>query len=220
MIKAAIFGFLVFLAGAAIAQADTYRVLTLRAAPGQLESLLDRLQIDRQTMKGRVLLMRHSQGDHWDVMLLEPATADPAAMEDFSDLTDFELGFLAESGTSFEALQASAADAGLFHIEMFHARAGMKADLVEQRVRENHYLSATGQVTNSVFVTQFGSDVDVFTIGFHESMAALDRGPTVSDKDAEAAAKSAGFKNRADLGFYLRSLLVRHHDTLAVPVGP
>lgn len=33
------------------------------------------------------------------------------------------------------------------------------------------------------------------------------------------AAQKAGFKNRADLGFYLRSLLSRHHDTLAVPVG-
>ena len=31
--------------------------------------------------------------------------------------------------------------------------------------------------------------------------------------------REAGFKNRADLGFYLRSLLISHRDTLAVPVG-
>jgi hypothetical protein len=40
----------------------------------------------------------------------------------------------------------------------------------------------------------------------------------VSDAEAELAAKAAGFKNRSDLGYYLRSLLVGHHDTLAVRV--
>ena len=50
-------------------------------------------------------------------------------------------------------------------------------------------------------------------------MTAFAKGPTVSDSAAETAAKNAGFKNRADLGFYLRSLLTSHQDTLAVPVG-
>jgi hypothetical protein len=198
--------------------ADSYRVSTLRAAPGQLELLLDELKDYRKAKRGQVLLMRHSQGDHWDVMLLEPAGADPGKLQDFGELADFQLSFLAQSETSLRQIQASAESAGLFHIEMFHARAGKKAELIDQRVRENQYLERTGQVSNSVFVTQFGSDVDVFTLGFHSSMAALDRGPTVSDTKAEEIAKEAGFKNRADLGYYLRSLLVRHHDTLAVPV--
>ena len=36
-------------------------------------------------------------------------------------------------------------------------------------------------------------------------------GPTPTSGQREA-----GFRDRADLGLYLRSLLVRHHDTLAV----
>jgi hypothetical protein len=201
------------------AQADAYLVTTLRASPGQLESLLDEVSTYRADHSGNVVIMRHSQGDHWDLMLLEPAVSDGTAQPDFDALVDFQLSLLADSETPFTQIKAASAQAGLFHIEMFHALAGKKAALVDQRIRENQYLQQTGQTTNAVFVTRFGSDVDVFTVGFHRDMAALDAGPTVSAAKAEQIAKAAGFKNRADLGFYLRSLLISHHDTLAVPVG-
>jgi hypothetical protein len=208
---------------AAFANADTYLVTTLRASPGQLESLLDEANVYRAGRDGNVVLMRHSQGDHWDLMLLQPAASAAAApgksQPDFDLLVDFQMSFLAHSETPFSDLKAQAAGAGLFHIEMFHALAGKKAALIDQRHRENQYLQQTGQTPNAVFVTRLGSDVDVFTLGFHKNMAALDAGPTVSAARAEQIAKQAGFKNRADLGFYLRTLLTSHHDTLAVPVG-
>ena len=203
----------------ASAVADNYRVTTLRASPGQLETLIGEVQAYRQRMRGRVIIMRHSQGDQWDLMLLEPAGNEPANAGDFGDLVDFQLGLLAGSDSSFARLKASADETSLYHIEMFHALAGKKAALVDQRVRENQYLQLTGQTTNAVFVTSFGSDVDVFTVGFHKDMHAFAKGPSVADAAAEKAATDAGFKNRADLGFYLRSLLISHHDTLAVPVA-
>ena len=64
-----------------------------------------------------------------------------------------------------------------------------------------------------------GSDVDVFTIGFHKSLEAFAAPASVSDEEKEAAAIEAGFKDRSDLSFYLRSLISSHHDTLAVKVN-
>jgi hypothetical protein len=201
------------------ALADSFRVTTLRASPGQLETLIDEVRAYRQQQAGKVIVMRHSQGDHWDLMLLEPAGANPTDGFDFGALVDFQHDFLADSDDSFASLNNSAGETSLYHIEMFHALAGKKSALVDQRIRENQYLQETGQTTNAVFVTSFGSDVDVFTVGFHTDMQAFSGGPTVSDAQAEKVAKEAGFKDRADLSFYLRSLLISHHDTLAGPVG-
>ena len=191
----------------------------MRAAPGKLEQLLDAARVYRAEAKGNVILMRHSQGDHWDLLLLEPLGPELEAGGDFSELVDYELRMLAQSQSSFPELKARAKQTSLYHIEMFYALAGRQAALVDQRERENRYLQLTGQVTNSVFVTRFGSDVDVFTIGFHDSLASFAKGPSVSDNQAEQIARQAGFKDRADLGFYLRSLLLGHHDTLAGPVS-
>ena len=53
-----------------------YEVSLLRAAPGQLLALMDQLQ-DRMTVYDaagdqRPAMLRHSQGDHWDLMLIRP----------------------------------------------------------------------------------------------------------------------------------------------------
>ncbi|MGI9294783.1 MAG: hypothetical protein ACR2PS_12435 [Pseudomonadales bacterium] len=214
----ATFAGLVFLSSSVLA--ESFRATTLRAAPGQLEGLLEEVKSYRKTKRGKVIIMRHSQGDHWDLMLLEPAGREYADMTDFSSTADFQHSFLADCNTKFRQLKASADEAGLYHIEMFHALAGKKQALLDQREGENEYLKTTGQTINSIFVTRFGSDVDVFTIGFHADMTAFAKGPSVSDEEAELAARKAGFKNRADLGFYLRSLLTSHYDTLAVPIAP
>lgn len=203
------------LLGSALVQAEQYRVTTLRASPGQLQNLVQQVSTIREAQKGNVIVMRHSQGDHWDLMLIEPINS---AAGEYRPLVDFQLSFIAESTAPFYQLKREAGSNSLYHIEMFHALAGKHDALVDQRLRENDYLQATGQVTNHVFVTVLGSDVDVFTLGFHRDMAAFSKGPSVSDAQAEEAALKAGFKNRADLGYYLRSLLASHQDTLAVPV--
>lgn len=203
---------------AAVATAEDLVVTTLRAAPGQLPGLIEKARAYRDEHRGRVIIMRHSQGDHWDLLLLEPTGANPMQQADFSDFADFQHSFLAESSATFKGLDHRAHAAGLYHVEMFRARAGKRAALIDQRKRENEYLAATGQVVNAVFITRFGTDVDVFTIGFHPDLAAMAKGPRVSDTEAEAAAREAGFKSREDIGLYMRSLITSHRDTLAVPV--
>lgn len=69
-----------------------------------------------------------------------------------------------------------------------------------------------------IFRRAAGSDVDVFTIGFHESLQVFAAPAPVTIEEKEVAAKAAGFKDLADISFYLRSLLSGHHDTLAVKV--
>ena len=101
---------------------------------------------------------------------------------------------------------------------MFEAAPGKAAELFGQRRMENAYLSSTGQTPNMIFRRAAGSDVDVFTIGFHKSLEAFAAPASATDEEKEAAATAAGFKGRADISFYLRSLLSGHHDTLAVKV--
>ena len=98
------------------------------------------------------------------------------------------------------------------------AVAGKAEQLLEQRRMENNYLGATGLKPNMIFRRAAGSDVDSFTIGFHEDMEAFAAPSDVSDEDKEAAAVDAGFKARSDISFYLRTLISGHHDTLAVRV--
>jgi len=122
-------------------------------------------------------------------------------------------------GPSFTTIQNAFKKNSFFHIEMFEAAAGKAAELLEQRRMENVYLAATGQTTNMIFRRAAGSDVDVFTIGFHQSLETFAAPADVTDEEKDAAAKCAGFKELSDISFYLRSLITGHHDTLAVKVN-
>jgi hypothetical protein len=63
-----------------------------------------------------------------------------------------------------------------------------------------------------------GSDVDVFTIGFHADHAAFAAGSPMTEEERDAAAREAGFEGLDAIAPYLRSLIRKHQDTLAVPV--
>lgn len=193
-----------------------YRVTTVRAATGSLADLLEWAVPKNQK---DFFAMRHSQGDHWDLMFITPLDA-PSVDGLFDDVAAL-IAFREDTyayGPSAKAFAAGYAANGFYHIEMFEAAPGKTQELLEQRRMENDYLSATGQVANMIFHAVAGSDVDVFTIGFHEDLAAFAAPAPVTDEDKEAAAKAAGFKDRADISFYLRALISGHHDTLAVKV--
>ena len=209
--------------------ADDYWVTQLRAAPGKFPALLELIKkTDWKAIDGSTpIMMRHSQGNHWDVMLLGKhrencSTACIEATATFEkqvrDLADSEVSFLATSESNWSDLQKEAAGKGLYHIEMFNAAAGKHEALLRQRKIENKYLGLTGQVENAIFQVTFGTDVDIFTIGFHDSLSSFAVGGPESPEAGEKAAVEAGFKNRADISFHLRELIVSHHDTLAGPV--
>lgn len=213
---------------------DLYRVTTVRAAPGKLSELLEALRrpasrTSDESQEAGAMLMRHSQGDQWDLMIITPmqnfagyfgdnSTRLPSSiLAGHTNLIAFEADVFA-LGPAPDAVRAAYDNNSLYHIEMFEAVAGKIDLLAEQRRMENRYLAATGQVPNMIFRRVAGSDVDIFTIGFHKSLAAFAAPAPASDAEKEAAAKDAGFRDRADLSFYLRSLISGHHDTFAVKV--
>ena len=193
-----------------------YKMTLLRAAPGRLLDLV-------AAVKGKApWIFRHSQGDHWDLMVLAPVgsyaehfkgTVAPLAAEDLVAWQEEEF----MRGPDLAALPGSA-EAGVVHIEMFHALAGKRAELLRQRDMENAYLGATGQPQNAIFVRDLGASWDAFTLGVYRNWRHYAEAQEVpADKD-EAAARAAGFTGRSAVGPYLRALILDHHDTLAAPV--
>lgn len=225
--------------------ADTvYRTVLLRAAPGSLDALLE-LYVSRRPVyeQARVeppVLMRHSQGDQWDLMAMFPIGslsgyfgADRLASLDqagraaglsesaFQDSVRSLVAFREEvfvAGPPVQVLREQAADAGLYHIEMFVALAGRYDDLVEQRKMENAYYHATNRDGNLIFVRLAGARWDVITVGFYEDMQHFAADPDLPREVLEQAAIDAGFESRSTIGTYLRELIHHHNDTLAVPV--
>lgn len=213
---------------------DLYRVTTVRAAPGKLSQLIEVFRQAAATRRGATqnsgpMLMRHSQGDQWDLLVItpmesfaayfdvKPTQLPPGILAGSEDLIAFEDDVFA-LGPASDAVRAAYDQNSLYHIEMFEAVAGKIDALAEQRRMENRYLVATGQVPNMIFRRVAGSDVDIFTIGFHKSLEAFAAPAPASDAEKEIAATDAGFRDRADLSFFLRSLISGHHDTFAVKV--
>ena len=219
-----------------------YKVTTIRAATGALADLLDweaQLQASRyyeDSGQDRPLLMRHSQGDQWDLLVIIPMRSwsdyhsqaatrkRNAAATRYAELITAGQRYFAfyedhfAYGPPWSTVQDAYADNGFFHIEMFNAAPGKAEELLGQRRMENNYLAATGQTPNMIFRRAAGSDVDIFTIGFHPSFEAFAAPADVTIAEKETAANAAGFDGLADISFYLRSLISGHHDTLATKV--
>lgn len=215
--------------GSAVTHADEYYVSQYRAAPGKLPALLDLINSTDWAVfeNGEPIVMRHSQGNHWDIMLLGQSTGCmsercASAMTSYNksvdDLVDFELNFIATSDTTWKTLQEISKDKNLFHIEMFQAGAGNHEALMRQRVIENDFIERIGQRPNVIFNVRFGSDFDIFTVGFYRDLQEYATPANVTPQQSNEAAIAAGFKNRADVSFLLRELIVGHQDTLAVRV--
>lgn len=219
-----------------------YKVTTIRAATGAFADLLDwEAQLSAseyydEAGQERPLLMRHSQGDQWDILVIVPmrswtdyhsqaatqkrSTA-AAKHEDLIAAGQRLFAFYEDHfayGPSWSVLKSEYAANSFFHIEMFEAASGKADELLDQRRMENKYLVSTGQTPNMIFHRAAGSDVDVFTIGFHRDFQTFAAPADVTIEEKELAAKAAGFKGLSDLSFYLRSLISGHHDTLAVKV--
>ena len=189
------------------------RMTLLRAAPGRLLELV-------AAVKGRGLVLRHSQGDQWDLMVLAPVAgyADLAAAPPLADasLVAWQEDELVRGPDI--ARRDGLADAGLYHIEMFVALAGRRGELVHEREMENAYLAALGRPRNAIFVREFGAAWDAFTIGGYRSWKHFAERDDIAPDRSAAAARAAGFEGDDRIGPYLRSLIQSHHDTLATPV--
>jgi len=188
---------------------DVVRVSLLRAAPGHLEPLLK--EISEQ--KVDQLVLRHSQGDHWDVMVVgrygdkwqEKHSAKLAPYSWWLQTpVDYDLTFSAICNASYLSLflpkesmdspdtpayaehrLAFTEETNLFHIEMFMAAGGKLHALRKQREMENDYLTKTERRANTICWVDSGSDIDVFTIGFYRNMAHFAEEPNLPDEAFE-----------------------------------
>jgi len=210
-----------------------WRVQTVRAAPGELGALIEAYAVvHREGLPDglvRPWMIRHAQGDHWDLMLLYPIESFAACLAALERAgqdrhwrarrapIETRIAFSDEllmHGPAHEVVAARFAGGDFAHIEVFHALAGRRQALVDQRRMENAYLRGTGQTPNLIFVAGFGGDADVMTLGLHASFAAFAAAPEMPDAERDKVARAVGFAGLDDIGLHLRGLLLRHHDTL------
>ncbi|HEY7404803.1 MAG TPA: hypothetical protein VIB39_14865 [Candidatus Angelobacter sp.] len=216
-----------------------YRVNLVQAAPGKLVELIDLYKARAAEMKEAgdeaPLWMRHSQGDHWDLMVLYPmgsyaeyyqseriakrARADQTAkLEDKIKENIAWQEDLFAYGPPLADVRKAFDGGGFFHIEMFVALPGKFTDLYKEREMENAYAKAIKEPENLIFVRDQGAAWDIFTVGVFRDLKHYAESADVPAKDQEAAAKAAGFDSPSQIGPYLRRYIREHHDTLAVAV--
>jgi hypothetical protein len=216
-----------------------YRVNLVQAAPGKLVELIDLYKARAAEMKEAgdeaPLWMRHSQGDHWDLMILFPMGnyADYYQPERIAKRTRADQTAKLEEkireniawqedlfayGPALANVRKVFAGGAFFHVEMFVSLPGKFADLYKEREMENAYAKAIREPENLIFVRDQGAAWDIFTIGVFRDLKHYAESADVPAKDQEAAAKAAGFDAPSQIGPYLRRFIREHHDTLAVAV--
>lgn len=217
-----------------------YKITLVQAAPGKLVELIDLYKTRAAALQTAgdeaPLWMRHSQGDHWDLLIIYPLGnyADyysPARMKKRQGAEDSLISLLEKfrsdiawqedlfaKGPQVEELRKTFATGAYFHVEMFQALPGRFADLYREREMENAYAKALKQPENLIFIRDQGAAWDIVTIGVFRDLKHYAESADVTPKDQEAAAKTAGFDSPADIGPYMRRFIQMHHDTLAVAV--
>jgi hypothetical protein len=214
-----------------------YKAKLVQAAPGKLLEVIDFYKASLAEFKNSgdepPLWMRHSQGDHWDLLILIPMKSydeyynpDRITRRKSSQRESFrkleELIAWQEDvfvyGPPIDELRKTFASSAFFHVEMFHSLAGKQSELFKEREMENAYLKTLKRPENFIFVRDQGADWDLFTIGAYRDLKHFAESVGIPEAEQEAAAKAAGFEAANRIGPYLRTLISSHHDTLAVSV--
>jgi hypothetical protein len=235
---------LVLLAMLAIApvQDDSYlyKVTLLRAAPGHLldvmEAYRERIPFYDAAGEPRPSMIRHSQGDHWDLMVIEPVRSLPGyyaadrvarrvAAGESVGMTPHEFEARLQeivswkeetffSSVSLDEFRRRFDNSGYFHVEMFLALAGKGRELYRQREMENEYLRRIGRPQNLIFAKALGGSWDSFTLGFYRDLRHYAESGDIPAELQQEAAIAAGFEGSDKIGTYMRTLIARHNDTL------
>ena len=213
-----------------------YRFEMLQAAPGRLLELIDnsRERAGLAAAAGDEVpeIARHSQGDHWDLLLVWPM-GEWAAYHDPARRAQRPAGLAAPPdalvswhedlyvrGPSVGSLRAHVKDAGLLHFEMMQSLPGKRAALVEERAMENAFNRFRGRGETLIFVREAGAAWDVVTLGVYRDWRQYAESDAIPRETSDAAAKKAGFTGAEGVGPYMRTLISTHRDTLGPPVKP
>lgn len=226
------------------ASTELYRFVIVQAAPGRLADLIDlytnRAQVIRAGGDELPFIVRHSQGDHWDLVIIYPsgnwsdyysreriarreAAANasgigPAAFaEKFYSMISWHEDIYVQ-GPPLEAFQAHVKDAGLLHFEMMQALPGKRDALIEERRMENAYNRGRNRGETLIFVHDQGAAWDVITLAAYRNWRHYAESETIPKEVSDEAARKAGFRSAADVPLYMRTLISTHRDTLGPPV--
>jgi len=215
-----------------------YRATLVQAAPGRLTELIEAYKNASAHLaegKEAPLWMRHSQGDHWDLLILWPmgnyaeyykperiarrSKTDDALVHkpDWHALIATQEDVFV-FGPSISEVRTVFASSWFYHVEMFQALEGHHDDLLRERQMESVYQRKLKRPENLLFVRDGGAAWDMFTIGCYRDLKHYAESADISEAAQEEAAKAAGFKSASSIGPYLRQYIRSHHDTLAVAV--
>jgi hypothetical protein len=223
---------------------ELYRFVFVQAAPGRLLDLIElykqRLPVIAAGGDERPYIVRHSQGDRWDLVVIYPsgtftsyygaervkqrnAAADKSGVSNaefarkFYELVAWHEDVYVE-GPPLAEFRQYVKDLGLAHFEMFEALAGKRDALIEERRMESAFNVARGRPGALIFTHEQGAAWDVITLDGYRNWRHYAESETIPQDVTEAAARKAGFENADAIGPYMRSLISLHHDTLGTPV--
>ena len=224
-----------------------YRFVIVQAAPGRLLDLIElyRSRMPVVTAGGDELpfIVRHSQGDHWDLCIIYPSgsfteyysrerVARRTAAADASGLPNAEFARrfysmvawhedLYAEGPPLEVFKAHIRGAGLAHFEMLLALAGKREELIKERQMENVFNRERGRGGTLIFVHDQGAAWDVITLGVYRDWRHYGETENIPAEVSAAAAVKAGFQSPDAIGPYMRTLISTHRDTLGpiLPIG-
>ncbi len=218
-----------------------YRTMLVRAAPGALIELIDAFRARSSFYEAAgdhpPFMMRHRQGDQWDLMLIFPMGAGfadyysparvsrrRAAGERLGSSAEFVARLrpvvawkeeLYVTGPAVVEVDRVLRSGDFYHVEMFIALPGKYEELRRERQMENTYLAALDRPQNLIFEREAGAAWDMFTVGVYEDIQHFAASGAIPPEREEEAARMAGFEGADRIGTYLRTLIDSHHDTLA-----
>jgi hypothetical protein len=217
-----------------------YRFVIIQAAPGRLLDLIElyrnRIPVIQAGGDERPFIVRHSQGDHWDLCVIYPSASfteyysrervarrDAAATssgvpgaafaEQFYSMVAWHEDLYAE-GPPLEVFREHVRGAGLAHFEMLQALPGKRGDLIKERQMENVFNRERGRGGTLIFAHDQGAAWDVITLGVYRDWRHYAEQETIPAEVTTAAAKKAGFASADAVGPYMRTLISTHRDTL------
>jgi hypothetical protein len=217
-----------------------YRFVIIQAAPGRLLDLIElyrhRIPVIQAGGDELPFIVRHSQGDHWDLCIMYPsgsfteyysrervARRDAAAAasgvpgaafaEQFYSMVAWHEDLYAE-GPPLGLFRDHVRGAGLAHFEMLQALPGKRDDLIKERQMENVFNRERGRGSTLIFVHDQGAAWDVITLGVYRDWRHYAEQETIPADVTAAAARKAGFASADAVGPYMRTLISTHRDTL------
>ncbi len=220
-----------------------YKTTFVRAAPGKLLDLISlyksRIAVEDAAGDERPLWWRHTQGDHWDLMLLYPMgsyseyysaerisrrkkaeDSSPSQREFRQKLNAYTAWCedLFVMGPPLETVKKAFADSAYYHIEIFVALPGKQEELFKERQMENIYQVAAGRPENMIFVRDQGAAWDLYTLGCYRDLKHWAESSDIPKEKRDAAARQAGFNSPDEIGPYMRTLIYMHRDTMGVAI--